>query len=191
MCVCTPPAAKAQHCPSSPLLLQPVDMSGSEADEGDDEDGFLSDLPVDTPLELAHVEIEVGKAMAENKATLEVDNIAVELRNEEMEAKSQPAVEPLASSSPVAAKPVVDQAAMTMGDFTAEIMGIFATKNTEQTSSQEGLVREQPQAPSLEDGQKQDQTHKKDDSQTGQYSSYSKHSKFYWRKSYLVCTCWL
>ena len=175
--------------PSSPLLLQPVDMSGSEADEGDDEDGFLSDPPVDTPLELAHVEIEVGKTMAENKATLEVDNIAVELQIEEMEAKSQPAVEPLASSSPVAAKPVMDQA--TMGDFTAEIMGIFATKNPEQTSSQEGLVREQPQAPSLEDGRKQDQTHKKDESQTGQYSCYSKHSNFNWRRSYLVCTWWL
>ena len=146
----------------SHLLLQPVDMSDSEGEEGDD-DGFLSDPPVDTPLDLAHVEIDVGKA--EDKDALEVNNIVMELQVDEKESHSQRMAEPLSTSSPVAAELELDHSPTAMGDFTAEIMTMFVNKNAEQASTLE--AREQPQAPSPEEGKKGDQTHK-DESQRGQ-----------------------
>ena len=145
------------------LLLQPVDMSGSEGEDGDD-DGFLSDPPVDTPLDLAHVEIDVEKA--ENKHALEVDSIVMELQVDEKESHSQRTAEPLSTSSPVSAELELDHSPTAMGDFTAEIMTMFVNKSAEQASTLEVLAREQPQAPSPE-GKKEDQTNK-DESQRGQ-----------------------
>lgn len=169
MCVCMFACMHVHNCPLLPLFLQPVDMSASEDDE-DDDDGFLSDPPVDAPLDLDHVEIDVGKTPADNREVLAVDNITVELQ---VESKSQHTIEPLSSSSPIPAKPEMDQTGTAVGDFTAEIMGLFAAKDADQTSTQEGLAREQPQAPSPEDGKKEDHTDK-DASQRGQSEAVAK-----------------
>ena len=129
-------------------------MSGSEFDDEDD-DGFLSDPPVDAPLDVTNVEIDMSKAPADNAEALAVDNITVELPVEEKE--PQHMIKPVSSSSPIPAEPDLGQTDTALGNFTAEIMGLFASKDTGQTSTQDGLAREQPQAPSPEDGKKGDQ----------------------------------
>ena len=176
-CVCI----TAVLLPLLPLFLQPVDMSASEDDEDEDE-GFLSDPPVDAPLDLDHVEIDIGKTPADNIDALAVDNITVELQVDDKESKFQRTIEPLSSSSPIPAKPEVDPTGTAVGNFTAEIMGLFAAKNVDQTSTQEGLAREQPQAPSPEDGKQEDQTDK-DVSQRGQSEAVAKStsSKVYYK----------
>lgn len=179
-CVCM--CITAVLLPLLPLFLQPVDMSASEDDE-DEDDGFLSDPPVDAPLDLDHVEIDIGKTPADNIDALAVDNITVELQVDDKESKSQRTIEPLSSSSPIPAKPEMDPTGTAVGNFAAEIMGLFAAKDVDQTSTQEGLAREQPQAPSPEDGKEEDQTDK-DVSQRGQSEAVAKStsSKVYYKR---------
>lgn len=113
----------------------------------------------------------MSKASAGSAEPLEVDNITVELQADSKEPQLR--IKPVSSSSPIPAEPELGHTGTALGSFTDEIMGLFATKNTGPTSSQDGLAREQPQAPSLEDGKKKADQMDKEESRKGQRRSYS------------------